>query len=245
MIELSAQGRRLFDLLMQIPPDFDGIRYFLRTESCSPDDVNRAALRFAEECGYEESYPGDDGADQESGIGDYAWEEARLIPNQHSAFLREIIGLLLDFGLDAGFEADETNLLDELPHIVNEYVGADTLALLFEHGADPMLTIRDGESVFSKLDFCVAFDAIEQYDRRRYDALLHSWLVFLGYGARREDGSLPLELFVPRGSDFSFDITDFRQHRNYIFGLSHVRWQGESWALHIFDKRTMWEVARY
>lgn len=153
--------------------------------------------------------------------------------------------MLLPFGLDPNVEIDETNLLDELPHIVNEHVGADTLALLFEHGADPFLKLRSGESVFLILDFDVAFDAIEQYDRRRYEALVHSWLVFIGYGARLEDGRLPMELFIPSESDFHFEISDFKQHRNYYVGLSHVRSQGESWSLHVFDRRTMWEVARF
>ncbi len=35
-----------------------------------------------------------------------------------------------------------------------------------------------------------------------------------------------------------------RNHRDYTFGLSHVPCYGEKWSLHIFDKQTMWEVAR-
>lgn len=245
MIELSQNGVQLFDLLMQKPPDLDDARSLLQLGTCNPDDVNRVALRFAEECWDEGVYPWDTVPNRSTAIGDYYWEEARPIPNLHSSHFYEVIEMLLEFGLDPNVEIDETNLLDELPHIVNEYVGADTLALLFEHGADPFLKLSCGESVFLTLDFDVAFDAIEQYDRRRYEALVHSWLVFVGYGARLEDGRLPMELFIPRESDFHFEISDFKQHRNYYVGLSHVRSQGESWSLHVFDRRTMWEVARF
>ncbi len=245
MIELSQRGVQLFNLLMQIPPDLDNARSLLQLGACNTDDVNRTALQFVEECWYEGLYPWETVPDRKPAIGDYFWEEAGIIPNLHSSHLYEVIELLLDFGLDPSAEVDGANLMNELPHIVNDYIGADTLALLFEHGADPFLTLSDGESVFLELDFDVAFDAIEQYDRRRYEALVHSWLVFIGYGARLEDGRIPMELFVPRESDFHFEITDFKQHRNYFVGLSHVKSQGESWSLHIFDRRTMWEVARF
>ena len=81
-------------------------------------------------------------------------------------------------------------------------------------------------------------------DRRRYDALLHSWLVFLGYGAVLENGELPIDLFPETGDGGLFEIEQFRKHRNYNFGLSHVKNRGEEWSLHIFDARTMWEVGR-
>ena len=245
MIELSLSGQHLFDMLMQLPPDLERVRSFLQEEKCTADDVNRAALRFVEECWEEGVYPWDTIPNRSTAIGDYYWEEARLIPNLHSSHLYQVIEMLLAYGLDPNVEIDETSLIEEMPHIVNEYVGADTLALLFEHGADPFLKLHSGESVFLTLDFDVAFDAIEQNDRRRYEALVHSWLIFIGYGARLEDGRLPMELFIPRESDFHFEISDFKQHRNYYVGLSHVRSQGKAWSLHVFDRRTMWEVARF
>lgn len=41
-----------------------------------------------------------------------------------------------------------------------------------------------------------------------------------------------------------FDIHELRNHRNFTFGLSWVPCRGKNWSLHIFDKRTLWEVAR-
>ena len=244
MIDLSPNGKQLFDLIMMIPPALDSARSFLQEGKCTPDDVNSAALQFAEECWEEGIYSWDSIPEWENTFGVYFWVEPKKIPDLHSSHLYEVIALLLEFGLDPNVEIDEINLLDELPHIVNEYISADTLALLFEHGANPSLTLRNGESIFLDLDFDVIFDAHEQRDRSRYDALVHSWLVFLGYGARLKDGSLPLDLMDPKITNHYFDISDFKEHRNYFFGLSYVESRGECWSLHIFDRRTMWEVAR-
>ena len=79
---------------------------------------------------------------------------------------------------------------------------------------------------------------------RRYDALVHSWFVFLGYGAAPDNGTSSVDLFNVIDTGKTFDLRELRNHRNYTFGLSHVKNRGENWSLHIFDKRTMWEVAR-
>ena len=108
MIELSQKGAQLFDLLMQIPPDLDNARSLLQLGACNPDDVNRVALRFAEECWDEGVYPWDTAPNRSTAIGDYYWEEARPIPNLHSSHLYEVIELLLEYGLDPNIEIDET-----------------------------------------------------------------------------------------------------------------------------------------
>lgn len=244
MEELDPKSKELFDMLMHLPPDLEQVRDVLQLGEFTPDDVNRAALCFLDECRNETLDISSDNPEGQEFNGDYYWEEARLIPNTHSAHLYDIVKLLLDYGLDPDAEVDGTSFLEDLPHIVNEYIGADTLALLLEHGADPMRKNRDGEKVFLNIDFDVVFDAIEQYNRRRFDALVHSWLVFIGYGAKLENGEDPVDLYIPDDRDFHFDITSLREHRNYTFGLSHVKNRGEKWSLHIFDKRTMWEVAR-
>ena len=239
MPETSPEIKEIFDLMLQIPPDLTQIRKCLEAHHLSPADVNRLALCYVEEC-WEEGITCEDGQTAY----DYHWEEACLKPDMHSTYLYEIIKLFLDFGLDPNAMVDGYSILNELPNVVNEYVGADTLALLFEHGADPNLKYCDGENLFSELDFAVIFDAIEQYDRRRYDALVHSWFVFLGYGAVPDNGTSSVDLFNVIDTGKAFDLGELRNHRNYTFGLSHVKNRGENWSLHIFDKWTMWEVAR-
>ena len=236
LVELTPEAEPLFDLMLQIPPDLPRLREALRKGCFSGDDINRMAIDFVYECS------GDEPPEKQE-VGDYFWGEQRLRPEQSSAYLYPIMELLLDHGLDPNAVADGEPLLRWLPYIENEYVGADTLALLFEHGADPDLKDGDGESLFLDLDFDVIFGANNKRDRRAFDAWVHSWLVYIGYGAKLEDGSLPVEVFEP-GDDIEFDINYLRQHRNYTFGLSHIHSKGECWTLHIFDKRTMWEAAR-
>lgn len=234
MIKIHPEIKEIFALMMQIPPDLPQIRKCLETKHLSPVDVNRLALCYVEECWGEEIF-----CEDEPTAYDYSWEEACLKPDMHSTYLCEVIKLLLDFGLEPNDMVDEYSIMSELPNVANGYVGADTLALLFEHGADPNIKYSDGEKIFSELDFAVVFDAIEQRDRRRYDALVHSWFVFLGYGAISDNVSAPIDLFNAKGTGAVFDIRNLRNHRNYTFGLSHVKNRGENWSLHIFERRTL------
>ena len=236
LTELSPEAEHIFDLMLRIPPDLRRVYTVLQVGGFSVDEINRLAIDFAYTCWGNEPTPA-------RSVGDFYWDEPQLRPELHSAYLYRVVELLLDHGLEPNAAAGGEPLLGWLPYIENEYVGADTLALLFEHGADPDLKDGDGESLFLDLDFDISFAAQNQRDRRAFDAWVHSWLVYIGYGAKLEDGSLPVEVFEP-GDDTDFDISCLRQHRNYTFGLSHIHSRGECWILHIFDKRTMWEVAR-
>ena len=238
----------LLDLLMEVPPDLENIKAEL-AKGYSPDQVSRTAAEYVDRCHWDDFEDWDDEwEDQEA-----AWDnnlklrEAKLDTTKSSAYLYEVIELLLDYGLDPNASYGSISILRMLPWVHNEYVGADTLALLFEHGANPMLEV-DGENLFNLLDFDVIFDAIEQEDRRVYDALVHSWLVYLGYGAVDPTGELPITVFPERYASEeygkTFRVTDLRKHRNYSFCMSFVEGRGEKWSLHVFDKRTRWEVAR-
>ena len=79
-----------------------------------------------------------------------------------------------------------------------------------------------------------------------YDSLVHCWMVLLGFGGKPTGGRPPVDLvdewtlkeFVP------FDIKKLKDHKNYAFTLTHTTNRGNSPTIHIFDKRTYWEVAR-
>lgn len=237
-VKLTENGRPLFDLLMQIPPDLETARTKLESGGYSGEDLGRAACRYAEECWDEEL----DHRQYEDEIGDYLWAPPVLKPELHSAYLYQVTELLLAYGLDPNAEYDGVSILYECCRIVNEYVGADTARLLLEHGADPNKTLRDGENQFADLDFDVWFAAFNQYDRRRFDANVHCWLVMVSFGAKLLNGKSPVDIYETY--DVPFKLEDLRDHRNYTFGLSYVPSHGEKWSLHVFDKRTCWEVAR-
>lgn len=237
--ELTDNQKWLFDIMMQLPLNLPKLEEELTRGNYTADDVSFVAAKFTDEC-------------WEDDLGEYDEVADDLVPksaeNRHSYYLFDVVKLLLGHGLDPNRVYDGMNIIDQLPHIVNGYVGADTLALLMENGVDMNLTV-DGWSVFWDLDYDVLFDAFNQMDRVRYDALVHCWFVWLGYGARPKSDTDPLTLF-PQYHDSEnygvkpFEISDLKEHRNYTFFLTHTESRGENWSLHIVDKRTLWEVAR-
>ena len=236
---LTANAQLLFGKLMQIPPNMQEICALLETGHFSSDDVSRAAVAFSNAC-VDESL---DHVINREHVWEYQSRSAEVVKGEHSTFLFEIVKLLLEYGLDPNAVYEDENIMCDLRFIENEYVAADTMALLLEHGGDLDLEV-DGDSVFSDIDFAVIFDAVEQSDRRRYDALVHVWFVCLGYGGRLKDGKAGLELYKDRNSGEIFELSKLKNHRNYSFGLTNVPCHGEQWSLHIFDKQTMWEVVR-
>lgn len=231
MCELNEKQELLMNELNNVPPNFDKIKKLLDENDYSGEDVTYVATAFADNCEFE-------GAEYENSNN----------KEIHSKYLYDIVKLLLEYGLNPNtvFEKDK-NIMESLMFNDYEYVAADTLGLLLEYGGDVNLEI-DEERLFDRIDFDVIFDAIEQSDRKRYDALVHCWLVMLGYGAKNADGTIPVDLFKEYNNTMFtndvFDISNLKNHRNYTFGLTFVPNRGEKWSLHIFDKKTMWEVAR-
>ena len=241
MLELTEKCKRLYERLMKIPADLDEIRTELETGGYTPDELAAVSCAFVETCYYETWDRNCEDEGDERYI--FHMSPAVVIQNEHSTYLRETMKLLLEYGLEPNAIVDDSSILDTIRHINNEYIAADTLALLFEYGAYVNLRVK-GERVFENIDFQILFDTVEQNDRRYYDSLVHCWFVWLGYGARLENGESGLELYQDYYTKKEFDLSSLRNHRNFTFGLSHVRCHDENWSLHIFDKRTLWEVAR-
>ena len=218
-----------------IPPDFEKLKRDLDSGIYSSEEISMAATEFVvSDCFCERR-----DAEYMTGI-KYG---GSFVPDLHSSYLYELVELLLPFGLDPNAIFDSSNIMQMLKYVDNEYVGADTLRLLFEHGGDPNLCV-DGENNFYDIDFDVIFDTFEQNDREAYDSMVHCWFVYLGFDAKAKAGAADLDVFRVYANDAIFEMHELRDHRNFTFGLSHVPSRGESWSLHIFDKRTLWEVAR-
>jgi len=234
--KISPDGCALLDVMLQIPPDFERARSLLDVGAFDQDELMRIAYVYVEECFEEEITLTED-----------TWffpnYEAAPHEEKHSRHLLDLMKLLLDYGLDPNTVVDSENVMVNLKFISNEYIGADTLRLLLEHGGKVDLVV-DGETTFDALDFDVIFDVVNQYDRRRYDALVHCWFVYLGFGAMANKGKCPVDVFCEFDTNQAFDLQKLKNHRNYTFGITNVPSKGEKWSLHIFDKATMWEVAR-
>ncbi|MBQ8264729.1 MAG: hypothetical protein IJY96_08155 [Oscillospiraceae bacterium] len=225
--------RNLFRLLKETPIDIKKLKKELQSGNYSAEDVTKAALQYLGDC-FDEQTERDwgDGNERAHSV------EAAVCPEMRSSALLEVIRLLLEYGLDPNaVYYDSENVMNSLRYIDNGYLAADALALLFEDGGRHT-TLLDGEDLFNLIDSEVIFDAVEQENRRKYDSLVHCWFVYLGYGAKPQNGATALDVF------HGFDISELRDHRRFTFALSHTPNRGENWTLHIIDRCTFWEVAR-
>lgn len=237
---LKKKTEKLRGLLNVIPPDFGQIRAELENGHYSAEEVSFAGFHFVSEVCFNEML----NRDYET----HRFSEPVLLQNEHSTFLYKIIETLFEFGLDPNAIFERSNIMWYLPHIDNEYVAADTLNFLLDHGGKTDLLV-DGENLFMENDFNVWFDAIEQFDRRRYDALMHCWFVYLGHGALTDEGKVPVtvcerSMLYDEYDWEPFKLSDLKNHRNFTFCLIFGGAQREKRTPVIVDKRTRWEVAR-
>lgn len=225
----EGNEKLLFDLLITIPPNWTAAEQLLNAAKLTSSQITRVAIAYAEEC-YRE-------------VADYAYEQSiphptTIIPNLHSTFIYDIINFLLEYGLEPNGIYENCNVMKELQYVDNEFLAADTLNLLLERGGDYNLSI-DGETFFQEIDFDVFFGAIEQYNRPYFAAIVHCWMVVIGHGARCLEDTM--HVFKMYDSSECFDWDMLKNHRNYYFGLTHLE---KGFAISIYDKETLWEVAR-
>ena len=230
-IELSEREQKLFNLLAAIPPDIDAAEHHLQTTHLDGKEVTRVAIEYANLCFCE--------------TGDFAYAQhiphpTNIVPNLHSTYIFDVVKLLLRYNLNPNGIHEDYNIMDSLRYIDNEFLAADTLALLLEHGGRVNLMLpAESETLFQATDFHVFFDAVEQYDCQRYASLVHFWMVLIGYGARC--GENKIQVFREYNSSEIFNLQKLKNHRSYYFGLTHLE---NDFAISIYDKKTLWEVVR-
>lgn len=237
---LDLEVNELLDRLLLLPTDLNAIEKLLQIKHYSKEVVSKAGFAFADACldettNYEEEH-----------FNELNSAPLKKIPNLCSTHMPQIFELLLRYGLDPNNNDGEESLMWKVSCVCNEYVAADTLALFFEHRGDPFMCVN-GESLFDEIDFDVIFDSVNQESRGRYDSLVHCWFVLLGYFGNQYKDKETVSVF-PENNYFEnikeFEISDLKKHRDFFFGLSKTPWRGENWSLHIFSKKTLWEVAR-
>lgn len=226
----SEKTLELLKLLGSFPPDIGAAWAFLQSENLSPEEVTNAGLCYIGACYGDIAPDAYDSADPQA---------LHVVPNVRSAYICDVIGLLLEFGLEPNGVYDGKNIMFELTCMDNEYIAADTLALLFEKGGDPNFAPYD-TSLFCALDFSVCNDMMDQPDRARFASLVHMWMAAIGYGGRPPQERS--EIFKVPDSDEYFDLAQLRNHRNFYFGISR---RGRDIAISIYNKQTLCEVARF
>lgn len=245
----SENSERLLGILRAMPFERERIERELKSGAHTPDEVTRAGYDFAESCVFED----DDEAIVKLENGGLASKplfrprDEKLTASLRSTNIAEVLRLLIGHGLDPNAvfneDADDT-LLSCLIHITNGYIAADAVRLLFENGADAADLSDDIDDILFK----AAFDSIEMRNRDCYDSLVHVFMVVIAALDNEWEGTPIVDVFARRGCETDleiFKVSDLFEHRNYYFALTYTPWRGEKYSLHIIDRRTGWEVARY
>ena len=241
-LELTERSQQLLDMLMTIPPKLDVAKEYLAANHLSVDEVTRVGNVYADKCFLE--------------YGDYLFEtypdcklstleiNYNIVPELHSAYIYDIVKLLLHYGLDPNaiyiVEHNHYNIMNLVFHIDHGYLAADTMGLFLENGGDPNLAVEI-ETIYEHVAYDVWFGAIEQEIRWRYDSWVHLWMVLLAYGGKPRGEKCPLEVFREYNSNSLFDIQKLKNHRDYYYGITQ---ENHEPVIHIYDKRSLWEVAK-
>ena len=240
-LDISEAAEKLFHLLYTPEFDIDRLRKELESGMYDPDCVNAAAIEYVAECC---------GNRCESDYGDYPRRYGETVPGYENSHVTEAVELLLDYGLDPnrvypelnseGKTVDYSNIMDQLFFVNNGYQAADSLYLMLSHGGNPNLLLGSSPLILEP-EWHVEFEIRERedIDDFAFDALIHYWLVLIGFGAGWGDGKQSVE---PVGN---FDISLLRNHRDYYYGIIHTKESHDGWQLCIFDRHMNLEVARF
>ena len=244
-LSLTKRSQYLLELLLTNPPQFESAKNYLDGAQLSVEEVTRAANIYADRCfrDYDEYLM--EICPDDCPLSDVLIPQG-IVPGLPSTYLYDVVKLLLRYGLDPNAvydtDSDVYNIMRLVLFIDNEYVAADTMRLLLDHGGDPNL-MAGFETIFECIDADVWFGSVEQEFRWRYDSWVHVWMVLLAYGGKFSETTPKIETFREYENyqtDDKFDLSKLRDHRNYCFGLTL---DNNERILHIFDKRTFREVA--
>ena len=219
---------RLFQMCSQKPLPLDSVRELLIKEQYPAEQLTQVMIRHLKEnCWWETQ--------------DFESTNERK-PQKHEVFsvcLYELTKLFLEYGLDPNLCYEKETVLSLMLYIDYQYAAADIARLLLENGADPNAITDDQfeETAFDQIDWDVVFGALEQDDRRVYDAWVHAWLVMVGFGAKTNVGDVPVKL------KDGYSIEMFREHERFDFTIEMTKASRDGWIMHIFEKETGREVA--
>ena len=223
-MNLVNQIKKIFE---QAPSNLEEIRKLLGLREFTKDELAELAVSFTEDCFCEYS----DALDAEV--------ESVAFENMHSNYVVKAIELLLEFGLDPNTIADDDNVMWCTMWIDAPNVAASVMKLLLENGGNPNHFKRsEGESLFEYIAFKVSYD---EYTHD-YFHTVQCWLLLMAYGACWEDGSIPLTMLNGKTIDIFKDY-EFYDYR--IEPLPQVENMYGCWIMHIYNRDTQEEVARY
>ena len=83
------------------------------------------------------------------------------------------------------------------------------------------------------------FDLHEDINRVRFDAFVHYWMVFIGYGAKLEEGQSSFDICE------GYDVSELMNHRDIYFGAIHSDRSEDHMEICFINKYTNCEIGRF
>jgi hypothetical protein len=230
-MELTPAQNLLYEELWQIPPNLPEAEKLLSSGEYTPEDISIVTLLYVEEC-FEDGLA-------RSALTD---ETKPIKPSPYDAGICSIIKLLLPYGLDPDAVIYGHNIMWDLRYIRTPYVSADALCLLLAAEGNPDLNVVGSGNLIEQTCFDVWHGTVGQMDRVAFDCLVHYWMVLMGYYADKKPDDYPLEA-CPFVGQYPFDPGNLKNHEDYFFGLALA--EKDQSMIHVFNKKSFWEVARY
>lgn len=220
----------LFALSVAAQIDPDKIDAYVRNTDMTPEEVTRTAIRLAEEYRFEV---------------DSFKEEHKRAPAPEELVTSnwlELYEVLLRYGLDTAASFTENdryyrNLLAQVSRLDNHAMTYKLLRLLFDHGADPNIIVKD-EHLFEEIEDNVILNAelfeIEGEDRIPYEHDFRLWLLFMAHVG--ETAHRHIKLTWRDG----YYVDMFRDCEAFTYRKENTE---DGWDLHILIRKTGEEVA--
>ncbi len=203
----------------------------------SVDDIDLAAYRYVDSC-----HDADMEAHRNHLFDHLPFGE--LVLGIESSHLAESIKILLEYGFNPNRimtcdDGGQTNIMLQLMFVYNGYQSADAAAEMLSHSGNPNLIV-EGTSLIRNLNSELLFYLRGDEEFRYFsDSVAHYWMVFIGSGAKLENGG---ESVIPYEG---FNIANFRNHRQYYYGMVRSERNKGDMDICFFDRDTNREVARY
>ena len=232
----SDNAQILYEMLYTKEFNAEGLKEKLASGLFSVEDINMAAYCYIDDCHYADV----DAFDNHLFDGISYGESVQGIESGH---LVEAISILLDYGLNPNKifiygDGSQTNIMIQLMFVYNGYQSADAVAEMFEHGGNPSLII-EGDSLIRNLNWELLYFLNNEEERYFTDSVVHYWMVFIGYGAKLEDGGESVDPVD------HFDIAGLRNHRQYYYGIINSDRSNGGIEVCFFDRKSNREVVRY
>ena len=226
----------LKNLFIAIPPEWDAIRKILDNHRFTKEELAEIAYDATHNCFCE----------YQDAVDKFGLENV-VAKDLSGYYILESLKLLLDHGLDSNVCVGTKNALWYTQYIELPNVGAAAMRLLLEHGGNPNIVLPDPDKTnYGPLEMSlledVDADVLEDAYDYGLDYVVQCWMVLAAFGKAFRDGTPAITMLNGNDIDIlkNFELFDYS-----IEKVERPPWDRGHLELHIFNKATGEEVAKY